>query len=56
MRTAGIDPGQAVFAATAADVTQVVADGRHIVAEGRHIGFDVAAALSPSAAIGRRSR
>lgn len=46
VRTAGIDPGQAVYAATAADVTQVVADGRHIVAEGRHIGFDVAAALS----------
>ena len=46
VRTAGIDPGQVVYAATAADVTQVVADGRHIVAEGRHIGFDVAAALT----------
>lgn len=46
VRTAGIDPAQAVYAATAADVTQVVAGGRHIVAEGRHLGFDVAAALS----------
>jgi formiminoglutamate deiminase len=46
VRTAGVDPAQVVYAATAADVTQVVADGRHIVAEGRHLGFDVAAALS----------
>ena len=45
VRTAGIDPAQAVFAATAADVTHVVADGRTIVADGRHTGFDVAAAL-----------
>jgi formiminoglutamate deiminase len=45
VRTAGIDPAQAVFAATAADVTDVVADGRTIVADGRHTGFDVAAAL-----------
>jgi formiminoglutamate deiminase len=45
VRTAGIDPAQAVFAATAADVTHVVVDGRTIVADGRHTGFDVAAAL-----------
>ncbi|HEY7273371.1 MAG TPA: formimidoylglutamate deiminase [Actinoplanes sp.] len=45
VRTAGIDPAQAVFAATAADVTHVVADGRTIVADGRHTGFDVPAAL-----------
>jgi formiminoglutamate deiminase len=45
VRTAGVDPGQAVFAATAADVTHVVADGRLIVADGRHTGFDVASAL-----------
>jgi cytosine/adenosine deaminase-related metal-dependent hydrolase len=50
VRTAGIDPGQAVYAATAADVTQVVVDGRHIVAEGRHLGFDVAAALTEAIA------
>jgi formiminoglutamate deiminase len=45
VRTAGMDPAQAVFAATAADVTHVVVDGRTIVADGRHTGFDVAAAL-----------
>jgi len=45
VRTAGVDPEQAVFAATAADVTHVVADGRLIVADGRHTGFDVASAL-----------
>jgi formiminoglutamate deiminase len=45
VRTAGTDPAQAVFAATAADVTHVVADGRTIVADGRHTGFDVAATL-----------
>ncbi|PRY19746.1 formimidoylglutamate deiminase [Pseudosporangium ferrugineum] len=45
VRTAGIDPSGLVFAATAADVTHVVADGRTIVADGRHTGFDVAAAL-----------
>jgi cytosine/adenosine deaminase-related metal-dependent hydrolase len=45
VRTAGIDPAQVVFAATAADVTHVVADGRTVVADGRHTGFDVAAAL-----------
>jgi formiminoglutamate deiminase len=44
-RTAGVDPAGAVFAATAADVTHVVADGRLIVADGRHTGFDVPAAL-----------
>jgi len=45
VRTAGADPAQAVFAATAADVTHVVVDGRTIVADGRHTGLDVAAAL-----------
>ena len=50
VRTAGADPHQAVFAATAADVTHVVADGRLIVADGRHTGFDVPGALR--AAIG----
>ena len=45
VRTAGIDPAGAVFAATAADVTHVVADGRLIVDGGRHTGFDVPAAL-----------
>jgi formiminoglutamate deiminase len=45
VRTAGADPAQAVFAATAADITHVVVDGRTVVADGRHTGFDVAAAL-----------
>ena len=45
VRTAGAVPAQAMFAATAADVTHVVVDGRTIVADGRHTGFDVAAAL-----------
>ncbi|MFI7541583.1 formimidoylglutamate deiminase [Actinoplanes sp. NPDC049599] len=45
VRTAGVDPAGAVFAATAADVTHVVADGRLIVDDGRHTAFDVPAAL-----------
>ena len=45
VRTAGVDPAEAVFAATATDVTHVIADGRTVVADGRHTGFDVAAAL-----------
>jgi cytosine/adenosine deaminase-related metal-dependent hydrolase len=46
VRTAGTDPGQAVFAATAADVTHVVADGRLIVRDGRHTTVDVPRALA----------
>jgi formiminoglutamate deiminase len=45
-RTAGVDPAGAIFAATAADVTHVVADGRIIVDGGRHTGFDVPRALT----------
>jgi len=45
VRTAGVDPAGLVFAATAADVTHVVADGRLIVDGGRHTTFDVPAAL-----------
>jgi formiminoglutamate deiminase len=50
VRTAGVDPAGAVFAATAADVTHVVADGRLIVDGGRHTGFDVPAALQEALA------
>lgn len=50
VRTAGTEPGQAVFAATAADVTHVVAGGRFIVRDGRHTGFDVARALAEAIA------
>jgi formiminoglutamate deiminase len=45
VRTAGVEPSGAVYAATAADVTHVIADGRLIVDGGHHTGFDVAAAL-----------
>ncbi|HET9516148.1 MAG TPA: formimidoylglutamate deiminase [Actinoplanes sp.] len=45
-RTAGVDPAGVVFAASASDVTHVVADGRLIVADGRHTGFDVARELA----------
>ena len=45
VRTAGAEPDQILFAAAAADITDVITDGRHIVADGRHTGFDVAQAL-----------
>jgi cytosine/adenosine deaminase-related metal-dependent hydrolase len=48
VRTAGLarDPlGVAVFAATAADVRNVVVGGRTIVADGQHMSIDVAAEL-----------
>ncbi|WP_089157090.1 formimidoylglutamate deiminase [Micromonospora sp. NBS 11-29] len=40
-RTAGVPPVGVFFAATAADVTQVVVDGRTVVADGRHRTVDV---------------
>ncbi|WFE36577.1 formimidoylglutamate deiminase [Micromonospora sp. WMMD975] len=40
-RTAGVPPVGVFFAATAADVTQVVVDGRTVVADGRHLTVDV---------------
>jgi cytosine/adenosine deaminase-related metal-dependent hydrolase len=46
VRTSGCDPAQAVFAATASDVTHVLADGRPIVADGRHATIDVPRALA----------
>ncbi|MEV4765281.1 formimidoylglutamate deiminase, partial [Micromonospora chokoriensis] len=45
-RTAGVPPVGTFFAATAADVEQVVVDGRLVVAEGRHLSVDVPAELS----------
>jgi formiminoglutamate deiminase len=44
-RTAGADPTGTVFAATAADVAQVMVDGRLVVRDGRHVSVDVPAAL-----------
>ncbi|MGX6605924.1 formimidoylglutamate deiminase [Micromonosporaceae bacterium Da 78-11] len=48
VRTAGVDHAGLVYAATAADVTHVIADGRLIVADGRHTSIDVPLALSSS--------
>jgi len=39
-----------VFAATAADVREVVVGGRRVVADGRHLTLDVPAALRDSLA------
>ncbi|GAA1148022.1 formimidoylglutamate deiminase [Kribbella jejuensis] len=52
MPTSGIAPAgaaeAAVFAATAADVSDVVVSGNHLVADGKHIRLDVAAQLTKS--------
>jgi cytosine/adenosine deaminase-related metal-dependent hydrolase len=52
VRTAGADSGTAletvVFAATAADVRDVILDGEPVVAEGRHLRMDVAHELAGS--------
>jgi formiminoglutamate deiminase len=49
-RLAGTDPasavGSLVFAATAADVSGVIAGGRQIVSDGRHLELDVSAELA----------
>ncbi|MEV7629120.1 formimidoylglutamate deiminase [Actinoplanes sp. NPDC089786] len=55
VRTAGADPAQAMLAATAADITHVVADGRLIVDDSGHTGFDVARALREAATAWKRS-
>ncbi|MBW6432327.1 formimidoylglutamate deiminase [Actinoplanes hulinensis] len=41
VRTVGARPDQAIFAATAADVTHVISGGRRIVSDGRHTLVDV---------------
>lgn len=41
VRTAGADPAQVIFAATAADVDTVLVDGREIVRGGQHVLGDV---------------
>jgi len=45
-RTAGIDPSGVLYAATAADLTDVVVDGRRIVKGGRHFAIDAGAELT----------
>ncbi|SCG57588.1 formiminoglutamate deiminase [Micromonospora rifamycinica] len=49
-RTAGVPPVGVFFAATAADVDQVVVDGRQVVRDGRHLTVDVPAELSAAIA------
>jgi cytosine/adenosine deaminase-related metal-dependent hydrolase len=46
VRTAGCDPAQVLFAATAADVDTVLSDGRRVVAGGQHLLGDVGALLT----------
>lgn len=46
VRTTGTRPGQAIFAATGADVTHVISGGRRIVVDGRHTLVDVPAELA----------
>ena len=41
VRTAGSAPAQAVMAATAADVRDVIVDGQHVVTDGEHRLGDV---------------
>jgi formiminoglutamate deiminase len=48
VRTAGVPPIGAIFAATAADVSEVLVDGRTVVHDGRHATIDVPAALAES--------
>jgi formiminoglutamate deiminase len=45
-RTAGIDPAQVLFAATASDIDTVLADGAVVVRDGRHRLGDVGRLLS----------
>ncbi len=44
-RTAGSDPAQILFSATAADVDTVIVDGRRVVSGGEHVLGDVGALL-----------
>lgn len=48
VRTAGCDPSQILFSATAADVDTVVVDGRAVVTGGEHVLGDTAALLQKS--------
>jgi formiminoglutamate deiminase len=46
VRTAGVEPAGALFAASAADVSFVLVDGRVVVRDGRHVSLDVPAELA----------
>jgi formiminoglutamate deiminase len=54
VRTAGTDPAQVAFAATAADIDTVLVDGTPVVCDGRHRLGDVGALLSGAIAPLRR--
>ncbi len=56
VRTAGADPAQVVFTATATDVDTVVVDGRTVVSGGAHLLGDVAALLSDAIGAAWRPR
>jgi formiminoglutamate deiminase len=45
-RTAGVEPAAVVFAATAADVTDVVVGGRPVVRDGRHLHVSLPGVLA----------
>lgn len=47
-RTAGVDAGGILMAASAPDITHVVVDGQVVVADGRHVRLDVARELKES--------
>ncbi len=46
VRTAGVTPAGVWFAASTADVVQVVVDGQVLVRDGRHVRVDVARELA----------
>jgi formiminoglutamate deiminase len=46
VRTAGVDPAQALLAASGADVETVIVDGRVVVRGGVHLNMDVAGELA----------
>jgi cytosine/adenosine deaminase-related metal-dependent hydrolase len=46
VRTAGCEPAQILFAASAADVDTVVVDGRVVVQDGQHVLGDVGPLLA----------
>ncbi len=53
-RTAGCDPAQVLYAATSADVTDVVVGGDQVVVAGQHRLGDVGSLLSQAIAAVRR--
>jgi formiminoglutamate deiminase len=50
VRTAGVDPAQAVYAATAADIDTVIVGGREVVRSGQHVLGGVGSQLNQAIA------